>query len=155
MSPEGRSLDFIFKLAIFSSLITNLCDIPERVTTSEMPQLLENDDPLEAITGYPEIAKEMAAWPDFAIFRRFRALNNKMLLYYQSQLTYLELDLHRLERENFFQGAQPHAHMFHRNYNWVNEDKDNRYHKLVEQTRNVLEKYSEKQNRNIIPLWRY
>jgi hypothetical protein len=115
------------------------------------PELSENDDVLEAIPGYPKIAQQMAEMPDFAIFRRFRALNNKMLLYYQSQLTEFELKLHHLERQNYFQGAQPNADLFHTDYHWANRDQKNEYRILVEETRTVLEKYSEKPNHKIIP----
>ena len=47
--------------------------------------------------GYPKIAFLMGRSPEYAIFRRYAALNAKNLLYLQAELKILEAKLHDLE----------------------------------------------------------
>jgi hypothetical protein len=53
--------------------------------------------PLSPIEGYPKLASHMGTYPECAIYRRFGSLNSQNLLYFQSELTHLELKLRRLE----------------------------------------------------------
>jgi hypothetical protein len=66
---------------------TTTTDIP-------LPSLGPNADRGEDISqpthGYPKIARLMGENPDLAIFRSFRELNARNLLYYQAELVHLE-----------------------------------------------------------------
>jgi len=52
------------------------------------------------VHGYAKLADLVGHDGDFAIFRRFAALNAKNLLYLQAEIVNLENDLILLEREN-------------------------------------------------------
>ncbi|KXT18229.1 hypothetical protein AC579_2892 [Pseudocercospora musae] len=54
----------------------------------------------EALRGYPKLAAELGTTENYAIYRRFDALNARNLLYHQAKLTYLEHELHELELEH-------------------------------------------------------
>ena len=51
----------------------------------------------DLVLGYPKLAAHMGDHPYTAIFRRFRTMNAKILLYYQAELTQLERDLEECE----------------------------------------------------------
>jgi len=46
--------------------------------------------------GYAKVAKLMAKYPDFAIFRRFRHLNYQNILYLQAEIIHHEDQLRQL-----------------------------------------------------------
>jgi len=48
--------------------------------------------------GYAKVAHLMSTYTEFAIFRRFRALNIQNMLYLQAELTHLEADLARIAK---------------------------------------------------------
>ena len=48
--------------------------------------------------GYPKLARVMGVYPEMAIYRRFGYLNSLNLLYYQAELSELELKLERYQR---------------------------------------------------------
>lgn len=50
--------------------------------------------------GYAKVADLMGQHAELSIFRRFRFLNMLNLLYYQAELTELELELQKLDFEN-------------------------------------------------------
>lgn len=50
--------------------------------------------------GYAQIGDRMSSHPEFAIFRRFSALNAQNLLYLQAELLDLETRLREIERSN-------------------------------------------------------
>lgn len=51
----------------------------------------------DLIAGYPKLAAHMGDHPYMAIFRRFRTMDAKILLYYQAELTQLERELEECE----------------------------------------------------------
>ncbi|KAH6651683.1 hypothetical protein BKA67DRAFT_537543 [Truncatella angustata] len=50
--------------------------------------------------GYCKVARFMGRQDEYAIFRRFKALNAQNLLYLQAELTHLEAQLHSLAQRN-------------------------------------------------------
>lgn len=46
--------------------------------------------------GYPRVAHLMSKYEEFAILKRFKALNYQDLLYRQAEITYLQEDLEKL-----------------------------------------------------------
>lgn len=46
--------------------------------------------------GYPRVAHLMSKYEEFAILKRFKALNYQNLLYRQAEITYLQEDLEKL-----------------------------------------------------------
>lgn len=62
------------------------------------------------IHGYEQVAQFMSAHDEFAILRRFRALNMKSLLYLQAEILHLEEDLSELAtRDTEFPGRRYHG----------------------------------------------
>ena len=55
----------------------------------------------DRIHGYPQLARHMGEKEAHAIFRRFAALNARMLLYRQAELLELEKELDLVERKNW------------------------------------------------------
>lgn len=51
----------------------------------------------EALHGYPQLAAMLGTEDNYAIYRRFAALNARNLLYHQAKLIHLEHQLHDLE----------------------------------------------------------
>jgi hypothetical protein len=62
-------------------------------TTSHHPTSPYNNTTI----GYPRLAQLMSLLPPTTIFRRFGALNARVLLYYQSELMLLEKQLKEVE----------------------------------------------------------
>lgn len=62
----------------------------------EKRQTLKVED--EALHGYPRLATLLGTTENYAIYRRFAALNARNLLYHQAKLTHLEHELHDLEQ---------------------------------------------------------
>ena len=50
--------------------------------------------------GYAKVAQLMGAQDEFAIFRGFRALNMRNLLYMQAEITHLEAELQEIARRD-------------------------------------------------------
>ncbi|KAF2748370.1 hypothetical protein M011DRAFT_400388 [Sporormia fimetaria CBS 119925] len=68
-------------------------------TNTDVPT--ESHDPLKKfVRGYPKLAGRMALVPETAMFRRFRALNFKNLLYLQNEIMTLEKKLQRWEKHD-------------------------------------------------------
>ena len=62
-----------------------------KTTTIEKPYRLPSN-----MEGYAKLAHLMAKHEEFAIFRRFKALNYQALLYSQAEITHLEDELSKL-----------------------------------------------------------
>jgi hypothetical protein len=95
-----------------------------------------------AMEGYAKVAQLMSTHPEFAIFRRFRALNVQNLLYMQAEITHLEAELRNKADEDIQSGnKQDHAH------DWWSlaqdqETDDAGQWETVLEIREKLEKYS-------------
>ncbi|KAL9115130.1 MAG: hypothetical protein Q9227_000924 [Pyrenula ochraceoflavens] len=63
--------------------------------------------PAQPAHGYPALAHLVGHEPGFAIFRRFGALNAKLLLYMQAELVQLEQELSDLEHSNSTYSSTP------------------------------------------------
>lgn len=50
--------------------------------------------------GYPRLSERMGVSPETLIFRKFIALNARMLLYMQAELVMLENQLHHAEKQD-------------------------------------------------------
>ncbi|KUJ08802.1 uncharacterized protein LY89DRAFT_788704 [Mollisia scopiformis] len=60
--------------------------------------------------GYAKVAQLMASQEEFAIFRRFRALNIKRLLYLQAEIMHLEAEVSQLaKRDSTHEGRRFHT----------------------------------------------
>lgn len=60
--------------------------------------------------GYAKAARLMAKYEEFAIFKRFKALNYQGLLYRQAEIAHLQKDLEELaERDSTDPSRQPYA----------------------------------------------
>lgn len=74
---------------------------PPDATRKDVPRIRNGKNVQKVVQrpvpGWPSVAKVMAETPDFASFSRFRDLNIKSLLYYQTQLTRLRKQLHEQE----------------------------------------------------------
>jgi hypothetical protein len=94
---------------------TTTTDIP-------LPSLGPNADRGEDISqpthGYPKIARLMGENPDLAIFRSFRELNARNLLYYQAELVHLEDQLHHIEWDDS-RSTDPMASRTSRDWFWM------------------------------------
>ena len=53
---------------------------------------------IEKVYGYPRFAGQIETQPEYAIFRRFGALNAENLLYLQAELTDLEISLRQQQK---------------------------------------------------------
>jgi hypothetical protein len=91
--------------------------------------------------GYDKVAQLMGSHPEFAIFRRFRALNMKNMLYLQAEIIHLEAELRRLANEDI-----KHASRQEYPYDWWSlsqgQEGDMRQWEKVLEIRAKLEKYS-------------
>jgi hypothetical protein len=101
-----------------SITLTNISSTTSSPATSEFPngqstseEVTEQpaDDPEDdldlPVSGWPRMAMLLAKTPDFAAFSRFRDLNTKSLLYYQSELTRLREKLHKQEYRDHRRGV--------------------------------------------------
>lgn len=92
--------------------------------------------------GYAKIAHLMGEHPEFAIFRRFRALNMQNLLYLQAEIIHLEAELRRLAREDMKHGGrQDHPHDWWSLSQGQEEGDAKQWEKVLE-IREKLEEYS-------------
>ena len=92
--------------------------------------------------GYAKVAQLMSRHEDFAILRRFRALNMQNLLYMQAEITFLEEELATLVNRD---AADPEKKYYGRDW-WSlsqsDEDVDKaQWHKFFE-IRAKLKEYS-------------
>jgi hypothetical protein len=92
--------------------------------------------------GYAKVAQLMSTHPEFAILRRFQALNMQNLLYMQAEVTHLEAELRSQAEEDTQSGQKPdHAHDW-----WsLSQEQDvssTRQWDIVLELREKLEKYS-------------
>ena len=61
------------------------------------------------MADYTRLAALVGTHPETAIFRRFKTLNAKNLLYMQSELVHLEAELSNIELENKLSGESGKA----------------------------------------------
>jgi len=92
--------------------------------------------------GYAKIAQLMGEHSEFAIFRRFRALNMQDMLYLQAEITHLEAELRKFEQDNSsHSGRQNHSHDWWSMASGEGEGGTAQW-ELVQEIRAKLEKYS-------------
>lgn len=92
--------------------------------------------------GYAKVGQLMGSHPEFAIFRRFCALNMQNLLYLQAEITHLEAELCRLvEEDTHHGGRQDHPHDWW-SLSQGQEEGDTRQWEKVVEIREKLENYS-------------
>jgi hypothetical protein len=87
----------------------------------------------------------MANTPDFAAFDRFRDLNIKNLLYYQTQLNSLGRKLHQQEYADYRNtdgDVADERQLFARRLDVLMEAKGSKQLELVTQIRRLLKEYS-------------
>jgi len=113
---------------------------------NELDDAVDLADDLDTpVPGWPRVAKLMAETPDFAAFSRFRDLNIKSLLYYQSELTILRERLHEEEWNDYREGDDENARQFSKRADRLVSSKDlySPQWALVLEMRRVLKEYSE------------
>jgi hypothetical protein len=92
--------------------------------------------------GYAKVAQFMGAHPEFAVLRRFKALNMQNMLYLQAEIMHLEAELRNQAEEDIQSGQrQDHAH------DWWSLSQgeqigDTRQWEVIIKIREKLEKYS-------------
>jgi hypothetical protein len=92
--------------------------------------------------GYAKIAQLMGAHEEFAILRRFRAMNMQNLLYQQAEIIHLENELHDLARRDARHSDRGnHAHDWWSLSQGEGEGETEQW-ELVLEIREKLEKYS-------------
>jgi len=119
---------------------------PYRTLPSTWDDDIHNLD--RPVPGWPKVALMMAKTPDFAAFDRFRDINIKSLLYYQTQLTVLRKKLHKQEHKDHQLGDEEeqryakHAYFMVGSINGEGEE-GSRQWKLVLEIRTLLKEYSQ------------
>jgi len=88
--------------------------------------------------GYPSVAALVSKSNDFAIFRKFRYLNARNLLYLQAELVDLENDLETIDRR-----LQAENHIDELK-SWEKYAMDKERRDLVLRIRKTLDEYSKK-----------
>lgn len=114
----------------------------------------------ELIPGCPRLAHEMGSMSEIAVFRRFFDLNYQNLLYYQAELTMLEAQLRKMEKQTSDaskSAASGARKTIQESYatDWYclgEYDPENPQWKLVLRLRDVLKEYSQSQQ-NLSSLW--
>lgn len=92
--------------------------------------------------GYEKVAQLMGVHHEFAIFRRFQALNMQNLLYLQAEITHLEAELREMARRDVQHGnRQNYAYDWWSLSSGVGEEDTEQWGKVLE-IREKLEKYS-------------
>lgn len=92
--------------------------------------------------GYSKVAQLMGTHNEFAIFRRFQALNMRNLLYMQAEITHLECELREIARNDAM-----YADRENYPYDWFSlaigegEGGSEQWNKILE-IREKLDKYS-------------
>ncbi|KAF2832478.1 hypothetical protein CC86DRAFT_462761 [Ophiobolus disseminans] len=100
----------------------------------------------DLVLGYPRMAGRMALKPQTAAFRRFSALNARMLLYMQADLCRLEVELMKEEK---FDSDNPteEKNRYATNYNWLRVSAANerppRQLQLIKEIKEKLREYNE------------
>lgn len=95
------------------------------------------------VQGYEQVAQFMSAHDEFAILRRFRALNMKNLLYLQAEILHLEEDLSELAaRDTEFPGRSYHGRDWWSLANGQDEGDREQWAKVVH-LRETLSTYNE------------
>jgi hypothetical protein len=120
------------------SSIINMAPLPPDVKDKPLPP---RDDPLKPINGYPSVACMMGRFPDLAVFRRFRALNAKSLLYRQAELVQLELDLHRLELQDHNISPTLNSAKYASDWYYLSSEQGNQWG-MIMKIRKLLDEYS-------------
>ncbi|KAL9080457.1 MAG: hypothetical protein Q9157_000771 [Trypethelium eluteriae] len=93
--------------------------------------------------GYAKIAQLMGAYPEFAIFRRFRTLNMQNLLYLQAELMHLETELAIIASDdNKHASRQAYPHDWWSMAHGQGES-DNKQREVVLKIQEKLEKYND------------
>jgi hypothetical protein len=107
------------------------------------------------VHGWPELVNLIQNYCDSEAFPSFRDLNIKSLLYYQCELAALREELHALEWDDHLQGESQQASKFNTRVDSLLSSKDNedeRTHQqidLINKIREILDKYSTSQARNL------
>lgn len=96
--------------------------------------------------GYPKVATFMGNHPELAIFRRFRGLNARNLLYLQAELVEIENELLQLERADADDKEDARKRGYAKHFSWMlqykKDDNRNAQYKLMKKMRKKLKKYS-------------
>jgi hypothetical protein len=121
----------------------------DEYTRTPYDNILDPEEDLNCpLQGYPELAKQIADYPDFEAFQSFKDLSIKSLLYYQAELDELRKDLHKLEWRDFRTGQFDDAKEYCVRADYVvqaqnleNGERAKRQYALVTRIREVLKQY--------------
>jgi hypothetical protein len=92
--------------------------------------------------GYAKVAQLMGLHDEFAILRRFQAMNMQNLLYQQAEITHLEAELRDLARRDArHTGRENHAHDWW-SLSQGDGEGDREQWELISEIREKIEKYS-------------
>ena len=97
------------------------------------------------VAGYPALSKYMGSNPENLIYRRFRALNAKILLYRQAELEQLETRLKEIECRdaNFVAGNKCKYSRDWRQLSVSDMDEDCDQLRLIDKIKPLVKEYSE------------
>jgi len=154
-----RSSEGSITLTNLSSAATSpeTSEFPSGQSTSEKVTEQDADDPEDdldlPVSGLPRVAMLLAKTPDFAAFSRFRDLNIKSLLYYQSELTRLREKLHKQEYRDHRRGVgKMRFHAKRADYLIASGKKgESKQWELMVEIRRVLREYSKSCSSNRLP----
>ncbi|KAH7081862.1 hypothetical protein BKA63DRAFT_436113 [Paraphoma chrysanthemicola] len=99
----------------------------------------------DTVVGYPKLAAKIESLPETAMFRRFGALNAQNLLYYQAELTYLELKLQTQQHKDQNLGTVREK-SYATDWFWLErarQDGDATQLNLIMKIRTLLKEYNE------------
>jgi hypothetical protein len=119
----------------------------ELPTSNPTPQK-DDKDFVEAWTrhpiGHPRLSERMGVRTETMIFRKFSALNSRMLLYMQADLAMLERQLHKAEKDDH-KSPEGQRSKYATNYFWLSRSKkdgDGKQLELIEDIKEKLKAYS-------------
>lgn len=128
------------ELTTLSPNLLPISELPPRNAMTERPQTS-----LDSLAiGYPRLSGQMGLIPETQIFRSFRALNARNLLYLQAELNVLEEELQKIEVEDS-KDVENGKTLYAVDWEWLNQPEDGQeteQRNLVWKIREILEKYS-------------
>jgi hypothetical protein len=92
--------------------------------------------------GYTKVAQLMACQDEFAILRRFKALNLQNLLYLQAEITHLEAELAELAHRDLRHSSREYFNKDWWSLSQGEDEEDREQWKKFEELRAKLEIYS-------------
>jgi len=117
----------------------------EKLGQSKKKRSLNSESWRNHPVGYPRLSERMGLKPEILIFRKFVALNARILLYMQAELASLEKTLQQVERNDREDKEEANRREYASNYTKLSQsdrDGDTYQLELVEKISSRLKSYS-------------